>query len=767
MVILPFQLKASNQIAKRFNDYMSDPLTVTRTKIVPFYQNLSSITGSGKTLILSDAIEQIRSTLPVQPIVLWLSKGKVVVWQTYSNLSSGKYSSVLSGFNVKPLLDCKPKDITQSDKGLVLIATVGKFNQKDKDQGDRKIFKVQLDSADDSLWELLKKRRNHNGIRRPFIIVYDEGHNLSNQQTDLLLELEPDALIAASATVKVPESLKKIIDRLRDDKGWNDEDFITSVKSSEVVKSGLVKQNILLGGYVTPMEETIDDMIEEFKRVSGVAKNCSKPFSPKAIYVTNTNIISGVEKDQIKQPFHDRLARPIVIWRYLVEEKGINPSEIAVYCNLKFDKKFPPPDNFHLFSGGDSDYDDFIDGDYKHIIFNQTLQEGWDDPSCYFAYIDKDMGSRIQIEQIIGRALRQPGVTHYAEQELNTAQFYIRTDEKSVFEEVLLEVKAKLASESPEINLQYFKSGSGKDRPLQAPQKKLYVPEISIYSESAKKPIKNVIDNIQDFRDDKVNTIGKGGRIQVLQTIGSENDHDVEWVELDHSNPVSARWIFVREIQKYYAKAVNLSDIENVKFDALVEYNSRAAEHLRESAYKVVEDYLDYSIVIQNNLNNIEAPSLPVNPNDKIKFNNSLHEGYSGLNEFEKKFALGLDNKNYDWMRNPSRGFFEVPLLSLGSTKNFNPDFIVWQKDSIVAIDTKGDHLIVEDSSKKLFHLKQVGKGQELKIRLITQGKWDDNISKITKNGYTVWVLKNGKIKPIWCKDIEETIDVCLDGTYD
>src|SRR5258708_28449869 len=140
MELLPFQIEASAQIAERFNEYMEDPLTITRSRIVPFYQNLSSITGSGKTLILADAAEQIRSRLPIEPIVLWLSKGRVVVWQTYANLSAGKYAGLLGGYQVKPLLDCKATDVEDSTKGLVLVATVGKFNQRDNDQGDRKIF---------------------------------------------------------------------------------------------------------------------------------------------------------------------------------------------------------------------------------------------------------------------------------------------------------------------------------------------------------------------------------------------------------------------------------------------------------------------------------------------------------------------------------------------------------------------------------------------------------------------------------------------------
>src|ERR1700738_4697663 len=111
MELFPFQIKASSQIAQRFQLYSQEPLLITSKRKVPFYQNLSSITGSGKTLILADTIEQIRGRLPIEPIVLWLSKGRVVVWQTYANLSTGKYAELLGGYQVKPLLDCTADDV--------------------------------------------------------------------------------------------------------------------------------------------------------------------------------------------------------------------------------------------------------------------------------------------------------------------------------------------------------------------------------------------------------------------------------------------------------------------------------------------------------------------------------------------------------------------------------------------------------------------------------------------------------------------------------
>src|ERR1700732_685857 len=138
---------------------MADPLAFRPTQLVPFYQTRAEITGGGKTRILADTVEQIRSRLPIEPIVLWLSKGRIVVWQTLTNLATGKYAELVGGFDVKPLLDCTPVDVENATRGLLLVATVGKFNQKDKEQGDRKIFSVGFDVASESLWQLLKKRR--------------------------------------------------------------------------------------------------------------------------------------------------------------------------------------------------------------------------------------------------------------------------------------------------------------------------------------------------------------------------------------------------------------------------------------------------------------------------------------------------------------------------------------------------------------------------------------------------------------------------------
>jgi type III restriction enzyme len=769
MELLPFQIEASGQIAERFQAYMQDPLAITRTRIVPFYQNLSSITGSGKTLILADAIEQIRSRLPVEPIVLWLSKGKVVVWQTFNNLANGKYSGLVGGFDIKPLLECKPGDVEDSARGLILVATVGKFNQKDKEQGDRKIFKVGLDVAAQSLWDMLKARKDAKGRRRHFIVVYDEGHNLSNQQTDLLLELDPDALIAASATVRIPTALEKIINRLKQDKGWQDADFVTAVRSADVVKSGLVKKQVMLRGYLTPMEIAINDLLADLKKATSTAGRLGLNFKPKAIYVSNTNIIDGASvKEDVARPFKERMARPILIWRHLVEIGKVDPSEIAVYCDLKFDSKLPPPSTFNLFAGGDTDYDQFMAGNFRHIIFNLSLQEGWDDPTCCFAYIDKEMGSPDQITQIVGRVLRQPGAEHYPAGILNTAHFYIRTDEKGIFEDILDDIRRKLTSESPDITLTVTKTSHGGDRPTRAALKHMEVPTASINSAEATAPIQEIVRKIPTYLANTEDTVGKGGRIQVLQAIGKDAHSKEEWVDLEHSNRVTARWIFLRELQKRHRKAAHLCDIEHRKFDAFIEYNSPAAGLIREQAERVADAYIEHSAIVQNSKDDpYVVDSVAVDEKKLVRFKNAIHEAYSDLNDLEKEFATALDKTKKSWCRNPPQGGYEIPLLDRGNTRTFNPDFLVWaDKKNIVAIDTKGDHLIVEDAGRKLFHIDAVSPGPKVSIRLVTEGHWDvvnGTPSKAKgKSGYTVWNLKQGKLHAVHCKNGAAAALACL-----
>lgn len=773
MELFPFQQEASTQLAERFAEYVADPLMIDRTRPVPFFQMLVSITGSGKTLILADAVEQMETRLPLQPVVLWLSKGRVVVWQTYANLAHGKYAANIPGFAVRPLLELAPSHIEDGSSSLLLVATVGKF-ARTEDSSDRRIFATQLDLADVSLWNLLKRRRLPNGQRRPLVVIYDEGQNLSDLQTERLMELAPDALISASATPSIPQALERVIARLRADRGWSDGAFKTSISSREVVASGLVKRRILIGGYVTPMETAVDALLADMKLAQVAAASIDEPFRPKAIYVCTTNTVDGLPiAEDMARPFEERQARPILIWRHLIAA-GVDPSKIAVYSQLAFNKDTPPPRSFVLFSGGDRDYDRFIAGGYEHIIFNLSLQEGWDDPQCGFAYIDKEMASTRQITQVIGRVLRQPGAKHHPDPILNTAHFYIRSDERGVFERIIGDIQDQLAAEHPSIELTIRPENRRAERFREEPSRQKWVPTTSIYSGPAREPIRRVVSGMMDFRLGGENTVGQGSRMQVLQEIGVRGSATFEWVDVEHSNRVTARAIFRRELQRLFPGGlrraggpVNLVDLELSKFDALVEVNSRAAQHIREIAAAVVDAFIEHSTLLQNE----DDPPYAVGPvslnsSDAVEFSNALHAHYSGLNGLELDIARAIDRTQRVWCRNPEGSGYFIPLLDRGSTATFWPDFLVWIDKTVVAIDTKGDHLISEDSRRKLFEITGTGERTKIVLRLITEGRWSiaasGQLGKHGADGYTVWRWASGRLTSTFCDDSKVAIETAL-----
>lgn len=749
--LFDFQQKAAAQVAERFGRYYANrPVRGTNRRLIaiPFYQALASITGSGKTAILAEAVSQIHPQLPLKPIVLWVSRGRVVVSQTYANLQDGgKYRHLLGDFSIRLLSGYEPMELADDSRSILYFATVGTFNQKDKERGELLIFRAEIDTAEESVWEALKARENADRLRRPLIVVYDEAQNLSDQQTELLMDLEPDALLVASATMRIPSALSKVLDALRDE-GWKDEDLTTQVSSSDVAESGLVKRDVIMGGYEAAMEKTIDDLLKDLKKARAAAQSMGTAIRPKAIYVCKTNIkeTNSFQRDDPRRPFRQREAPPILIWRYLVEEQKVDPTSIAVYSNVTFDRNYPPPPEFVLFKGADSDYERFIEHPYEHIIFNLRLQEGWDDPECYFAYIDKSMGSRIQVEQIIGRVLRQPLARHYESDILNAAHFYVRVDKKGVFSDIVDAVRESLSDEGLEIRISSYVAGT-KNRPKEMPvTKNRQVPHVYLDATAALKPVQKIIEQMTDYRGDSAgNTESQGSRALVQQRVGDGTQAQLKWIPYEHNNAVSARWLFQLEVSRQFPRALEVAGSDDPKFDARLELGSRAHDHIAKTANDVVDAYLQHVRLGERTHNPYVVNSITVDPSKLVRFKNALHDGYSGLNALELAFARALETTRLTWCRNPSRSGFPIPLLTRGQTRSFYPDFLVWRSTNVFAIDTTGQHLLAEKTSRKLFNISPGKSKQRLLVRLVSQGRWNERVEQLDKAGYTVWSLRQDR----------------------
>lgn len=764
--LFQFQQDAASQIADRYLEYNGDPIQFGRganRHDVPFYQSLSSITGSGKTAILAQAVSEIAALSGVPPVILWLSKGKVVVQQSYANLADGgKYDHLLNDITVRLLSEYNPEDVANSTEALLYFATVGTFNQKDRENSNLRIFALDTDNIESTRWEALKARETAAGQRRPLVIVYDESQNLSDQQTLLLLEQQPTAFLLASATLRFPARFDtEVIQPLRTSGGYKDEALITSVKSSTVVASGLVKGMISLDGLNAPMEQTVSEMLSDMQEASAAAVAEHLTFSPKAIYVCNTNILAddASQTDDPKQAFDQRQAPPIQIWRYLTEQCGVPAAEVAVYANLKTHPDFPLPQEFTLFSGGESDYEDFAAGDYRHIIFNQTLQEGWDDPSVYFAYIDKTMESSVQITQVVGRVLRQPGATHYESDRLNTAHFYVRVDRSDTFANVVEDVRNGLGGDAPEVRI--ITSPPGAEEPESLPAKESReVPKTAIDNWPTVQPVEAILAKVNDYTQDTVNTLGVGRRRTVQQVIGASDATASQWINFEQSNRVSARWVFRREVARRYRPALFVMSTDIPKFDAKIGIGSNAYKSLSDNASEAVEEYLRHAVVKQLKPKPYAVGSTLVRRSEMETFKNALHEGYDGLNDLERRFARALDDTGLVWVRNRPHTGYKIPLVTLGQTVWFFPDFLIWSGDTVICVDTKGGHIVEGDGRRKLLAIEpHKDVSTKVVVKFVTEGTWKTDGTPSSKDGFSVWELGSGRaLRTLSHEDLQSVV---------
>ena len=739
-----FQEEASATISNRASDYFLDPpiTTVNRVKhIPPFFQELSALTGAGKTVVLARAVSLMADEMPVKPVILWLSAGKVVVSQSFANLSEGgKYHHLLDGMSVNYLSDYSLTTVAESDQPLVYFATVGTFNQKDKQDGTLRVYKSEVDTMDSSIWDALRFRLDANGNRRPLIVVYDEAQNLSDQQTELLLELEPEAFLLASATLRLPARMGTEINYLQT-AGYGGELLKTRIRTADVVAEGLVKDTVILEGYNTPMEEAVARLLQDKAEADRDAAALGLDFKAKAIYVCNTNVVADNPNvtDSPRQPFMQRLAPPILLWRYLVEQMGVAPEKVAVYANLKTDRDYPLPDEFVLFSGGDKDYEAFTSGAYEHIIFNLSLQEGWDDPSVYFAYIDKAMGSKAQITQVVGRVLRQPGTRHYTREGLNTAHFYVRVDKNEVFNQAIQDVRRELGDSPDGVNIIVTPPGKPKPFEEQAKEPRI-VPETALNASAAHRRVSELLHSLADYREDTINTRGTGSRRVLRQKVGQDGLPE-GWEEYQHSAEASARWILQREIDRRCKDARSVLDLAEPKLDAIVGLSSPAYQMIVDLAEKVANAYIDNVRITQRSSNPYEVGSVLVQPDTVVEYQHAVHNGYSGLNQLEARFAEEIDKTGLPWARNPARSGYGIPLITIGPTSRFYPDFLIWTKNRVICLDTKGGHLVRETAARKLLRISPGSNSPRLDIQFISEGKLQVDFTPISRDGYTQWRL--------------------------
>jgi type III restriction enzyme len=719
--LFDFQREAADQLGEAAQEWVTayaaqGPLKLGRT-VIPFLGQLKAVTGAGKTPILARVCGEIGPAL-----VLWTSRSSAVVEQTYRNLL-GKYRALLPVAGVQIVRERPSKGewerlITATDGLTIWVTTVGSWNEKEAaEAGGSESARLNMHrphpdwGGDVSPWGQLRTK-----LERPLWVVYDESHNQTPTQLDQLVGLSPIGFLMASATPPASELFSQFDSQIRADGVMSPiaEKGRVVVKTRDVVETQLLKRTLEVLDYQTEPEAMLDEVTTRYGKLAKAAKAEAIPVNPKAVYV--------VEKSNPPRGSKE-MARPVSIWHHL-REKRIPAEQIAVYTQTK-----QVPEEAEKIVSLTA-----LEHRHHHIIFNQALQEGWDDPEAYLCYFDEETRSYVRIQQIVGRVLRQPNAQHAANELLNTATLFVRVPNVK-YEEVIGQIKDELSLYAVDDDDPF---GSGGIRlktrkeplsPVQVKPKhrnKLRVPNYVLGDADLATATKRIVSHGKRPWSDEDLVAPGVRRTRKISLAGDEDQ--TRFAEIAMNSRTRNGAFLRRRIQRLSRSCshqLHPDLFKGAAFDQASCAGSLAQTELAGLAADVVEAY-EQSVELK--VNPIASESHWVvdehhpGTSELRSFKNAGHARYgrSSFTKDEYEFAQALDGLGKGvWVRNPSRGTgYGLPLpTKVGDSSTFYPDFLWWVGDTCFAIDPTGRHILEDKVRAKLLDL------DDPRVVLVTRGK--------------------------------------------
>jgi type III restriction enzyme len=709
--LFPFQEDAVDGLRTAALDWMvyaaQNGVPKYGSGLIPFLGQLRAVTGAGKTPILAQVVGGLG-----KGVVLWTSRSSAVIEQTYNNLR-GRYASMLP-LGTKVLRDIlvqsEWRTLIDGDDGLtVWLLTVASWNEADSaagagsEEARLNLHRLHRDWAGDSSpWDQMR-----NDLKRPLWIVSDESHNQSTTQLDQLADLRPKGFFMASATPVYNERFVKWNEALvSGDPKWGElaKNGIVPVRTRDVVEAGLLKTTLELVDYQSGREESLEGTLKALEALDEAVASESAAVTPRAIYVVEkSNPTRGTSEE----------APPVTIWRFL-RSKGVPADEIAVYTDTRL-----LPDGAEKVSSLSGLHDR-----YRHIIFNQTLQEGWDDPEAYVCYFDGTTKSFTRIKQIVGRVLRQPGAQHFVHELLNTATIVLNIPTAS-YDDVLSELRAEMRLYAPEDepDVSVIKVKTRREPLAALPLKDEWVGKLSLPNRTLKAPgmapaVKIIEAGGRLWPPEELEAPGRGRR--TIVSLEHEEQEKDEYLDVLRSARTQNAAFLRRYIQHRNRGCLNAIHPDSFKGEGYQQESclgSVAQEELKVAGDRVVE-YYEEGVEYQDD----PDPETAIwalgehrpRGKDLVMFKRAAHSRYStlDLNPDEKEFALALDDAEVGvWARNPSSAStgFGIPLpAKVETSSRFFPDFLWWVDDATCwALDTTGHYLLNAKIRGKLIGLER------------------------------------------------------------
>ena len=404
-------LNQNSNPSKAFNSYWKDRIgeynPLTNSGMKPYKPNIPNAvhiaikvpTAGGKTFIAINALQSFNKYFNQgnPKAVVWLVPWSNLLQQTYNAFSNPNhpyreklnslFGNKVEVYQKEQLLqgaNFNPSSATEQLNIFILNFSSLRIDKAKKE--DRKIFQengalesfrdwtdkdLSLEGTDETA--LINIIRNLNPI-----VVVDESHNAeSDLSVEMLRNLNPSLVLDLTATPK------------------ENSNIISFVSALKLKKDNMVKLPVVVFNHHRK-EEVISSALHLQRKLELHAKEEEK--------------ITG------------RYIRPIVLFQAQSNIKGKDNTTFQKIKEQLIKLQIPEEQIKIKVSGIDELKGiDLMDRNcpVKYIITVNALKEGWDCPNAYILASLADKSSAVEVEQILGRVLRQPYVTKHQEPLLN------------------------------------------------------------------------------------------------------------------------------------------------------------------------------------------------------------------------------------------------------------------------------------------------------------------------------------------------------------
>lgn len=405
-------LQHNNNPAKAFNEFWTDRVgaynPLTQFGMKPYKDNIPGAvhiavkvpTAGGKTFIACNALYTINKYFNQgnAKAVVWLVPWSNLLQQTYNNLNNPNHpyreklnslfghkvevyqkDQLLQGANFNPTSAIEQLNIFVLNFSSLRIDKAKKEDRKIfQENGSLESFRdiiinkdLVLEGTDETA--LINVIRSLNPI-----VVVDESHNAeSDLSVEMLKNLNPSLVLDLTATPKENSNIISFVSALK-------------LKQEHMVKLPVVVYNH------HKKEEVINSALHLQRQLELLAKEeekeTGKYIRPIILFQAQSNI-----KGKDNTTFQ-KIKEQLVKLRIPEEQIKIKVSGIDELKNVNLmDKNCP----------------------VRYIITVNALKEGWDCPNAYILASLADKSSPVEVEQILGRVLRQPYVTKHNSPLLN------------------------------------------------------------------------------------------------------------------------------------------------------------------------------------------------------------------------------------------------------------------------------------------------------------------------------------------------------------